>query len=130
MEKLTNDQMRTYFAENGLSYGRDVTKENVVLLHSFLTQELFVSDNFNKTYRMNSKIEYKTKNNKARDFIFAGLTCNAFYFTGREAVSFNTDGFIGFCGWSDSINNQPILRGFKKWVDFLVSIGEKNGTSN
>jgi len=122
MEKITENQMRDYFKDCGLTYAADVTQEKVTLLHSFLTQELFSSTNFDGSYRMNSKIEYKTRRNKARDFIFAGLTCNAFYFTGREAVSFNSDGFIGFCGWSDSINNQPILNGFKKWVDYLVSI--------
>ncbi|RHL22642.1 hypothetical protein DW029_08315 [Collinsella sp. AF38-3AC] len=29
---------------------------------------------------------------------------------GREAVSFNSDGFIGFCGWADTVNSQPIYR--------------------
>jgi hypothetical protein len=119
VEKLTENQMREYFENSGLTYATDVTYDKVTLLHSFLTQELFCSDNFNGSYRMNSKIEFKTKRNKARDFIYAGLTCNSFYFTGREAVSFNGHGFIGFCGWSDSVNNQPILRAFKKWVDFI-----------
>lgn len=34
---------------------------------------------------------------------------------GREAVSFNSDGFIGFCGWADSINSQPFYRAWRAW---------------
>lgn len=34
---------------------------------------------------------------------------------GREAVSFNSDGFIGFCGWADSQNSQPFYRAWRAW---------------
>lgn len=34
---------------------------------------------------------------------------------GREAVSFNSDGFIGFCGWADDQNSQPIYRAWHAW---------------
>lgn len=34
---------------------------------------------------------------------------------GREAVSFNSDGFIGFCGWADSVNSQPFYRAWRAW---------------
>lgn len=34
---------------------------------------------------------------------------------GREAISFNTDGFIGFCGWADTQNGQPIYRAWRRW---------------
>lgn len=129
-KKLTNDRARQLFKDQGLTYEKHVTYDNVVMLHSILVQELMSSDNFDCSYRMNSKIEYKTKRNKARDFVFAGLTCSAFYFTGREAVSFNNDGFIGFCGWSDNINNQPILRGFEKWMDWLLDRDERIGVAS
>lgn len=39
------------------------------------------------------------------------------YFKNREAVSFNYDGFIGFAGWADDKNVQPILSGFYCWID-------------
>ncbi|TLP41063.1 hypothetical protein [Arcobacter arenosus] len=35
---------------------------------------------------------------------------------GREAVSFNSDGFIGFCGWADSKNSKPILNAVTEWA--------------
>lgn len=34
---------------------------------------------------------------------------------GREAVSFNSDGFIGFCGWADEQNSQPFYRAWRAW---------------
>lgn len=47
---------------------------------------------------------------------YAEVRCKADYFDDREAVTFNTDGFIGFAGWADNTNVQPILEGFKEWV--------------
>ena len=35
---------------------------------------------------------------------------------GREAISFNSDGFIGFCGWADMQNSQPFLNAFRRWL--------------
>lgn len=52
---------------------------------------------------------------------FAELRCRADYFDNREAISFNTDGFIGFAGWADDTNVQPILDGFKAWVAEIAS---------
>lgn len=52
---------------------------------------------------------------------YAEIRCKAFYFDAREAVSFNTDGFIGFAGWADSENVQPVLAGFVDWVRALKS---------
>lgn len=47
----------------------------------------------------------------------AFLFCDGSYFNGREAISFNEDGFIGFCGWADSMNSRPFVSGFCRWVD-------------
>lgn len=52
---------------------------------------------------------------------FAELRCRADYFDNREAISFNTDGFIGFAGWADDTNVKPILEGFKRWVGELAA---------
>lgn len=34
---------------------------------------------------------------------------------GREAISFNRDGFIGVAGWADNKNVQPILKSLVEW---------------
>ncbi len=45
------------------------------------------------------------------------LRCQSYYFDDREAVTFNGDGFVGFAGWADRYNVQPILRGFVLWAE-------------
>ena len=115
--KLTSSDMREYFSDCGLSYSEHVNRENLSLLHSLMNIEMIKSGCLQSSFRMEPKMQFKQT--KKRGFEFAGLTCEAFYFGGREAVSFNGDGFIGFAGWSDNVNVQPILRGFKKWCDWL-----------
>lgn len=46
----------------------------------------------------------------------AYLRVDGRYWDGREAVSFNGDGFIGIAGWADDNNVQPFLRGFMRWL--------------
>lgn len=38
------------------------------------------------------------------------------YFSGREAISFNEDGFIGFAGWASDTNIKPFIRAFYRWI--------------
>ena len=45
------------------------------------------------------------------------ITVNSDYFNGREAITFNSDGFIGFGGWSDDYNVRPFVLAFLIWVD-------------
>lgn len=49
------------------------------------------------------------------------ITCSAYYFDKREAVSIYPDGFVGFAGWADDRNIQPFLKAFGAWTDDLVS---------
>jgi hypothetical protein len=51
------------------------------------------------------------------------IRCTAWYFKGRQArqcVTFQPGGFIGFAGWSDDTNIQPIIRAFMAWVDEMT----------
>lgn len=48
------------------------------------------------------------------------INCKSFYFDDREAVTFNSDEFVGFAGWADDRNVQPILSGFCSWVDEMA----------
>lgn len=44
------------------------------------------------------------------------------YFDRREAVTFGTSGFIGFCGWASSCNERPFLDGFREWCETFRTI--------
>lgn len=35
----------------------------------------------------------------------------------RQAMTFEPDGFIGFCGWADNNNMKPFVNGFMKWLE-------------
>ena len=49
----------------------------------------------------------------------AYLFVNSYYFTQREAISFNKDGFIGFAGWAGDSNVKPICEAFLEWCDYM-----------
>lgn len=45
-----------------------------------------------------------------------------------EVIQFNADGWIGFAGWADQGNTNPILRAFIEWCDALAATKEKEDT--
>ena len=61
---------------------------------------------------------------------YAEIRCRSYYFDNREAISFNTDGFIGFAGWADDQNVQPIVEGFKAWVSELAATQTTEGAGH
>lgn len=116
---MTNDEARQHFKDCGLDYSV-LTKENIRRLRIILADKLKESGLFNGTYRMNPK--YKVYEHKTLGFCFE-LTCRAYYFDKREAITFNHDGFIGFAGWASSHNVAPIIGGFIQWCKELVHGG-------
>lgn len=113
--KRTRDHARQAFQDAGLNYGY-VTEESLQRLRNLINDKMTASGLMNGTYRCRQKTTLQNVGNRK---FFAGITCQAFYFDKREAVSFNRDGFIGFAGWSDDTNVQPILAGFLEWVNEL-----------
>lgn len=92
-----------------------VTCENIneVQLHHLLVclrKSLKAAPNFEGSMRM--------VNRNASKFLY----CKTNLWSSREAVSFNTDGFIGFCGWADSDNVKPFLRGIEYWLQDLPNL--------
>jgi len=79
-----------------------------------------VAANLIRGYRMNRSLNLRHKAGKP---VQAELRCRAFYFRSREAVTFRSDGWIGFCGWASDENAVPILEGFRKWVASLQRDG-------
>lgn len=59
----------------------------------------------------------KDRNSKMKE---AYIRCSADYFTGREAISFNSDGFIGFCGWASSVSSEPFAEAFMLWLNEIL----------
>ena len=117
----TNDEAREYFKNKGLTY-TDVTEGDIAVLLMMLGQELKKSNKTGETsvntMHMSRVVRMKKRTNGS--IIKCFLFQNSHYFTQRECISFNENGFIGFAGWADEGNLNPIRRAFMKWCDMLA----------
>lgn len=117
----TNDEARQYFADKGLTYN-DITEGDILTLVMLLNKHIKAANKDNETsvdsmYLSSKKVIKKRTNGKV---LACYLYLNSHYFTRRECISFNEDGFIGFAGWADQGNTNPILRAFLEWCDILA----------
>ena len=121
----TNEEARQYFRRKGLSY-HDITEGDILSLLMLLNREIKKSNKAGETsvstMHMSSKIGMKKRTNGT--IIKCFLYVNSHYFTRREAISFNEDGFIGFAGWADQGNTNPLLRACLRWCDDLAEAKE------
>lgn len=117
----TTNEAREYFKNKGLTYD-SISEGDILVLSMMLEKELKKSNKSGETsvstMTLSKKIDMKKKTNG--HIICCFLYMNSHYFTQREAISFNRDGFIGFAGWADTGNTNPLLRGFLKWCDYLA----------
>lgn len=107
-----SNSMRDKFAQLHISISA-LNLEHYLKLHSMLSQALPASGLFEGQFRMDVFDTARMRH----------LTCSAGYFSGREAISFNESGFIGFAGWASSTNCEPIYVAFSDWVQWLAGIG-------
>ncbi len=104
---MTNDDIRTILAEKGITTD-GVTLKQLMELHDLLSEEMQKSGCFRGTFAINDlELDGRSK----------FLTCKADYFDNREAVSFNSDGFIGMAGWASSENLKPIQTAVMRWAE-------------
>lgn len=99
--KNTNEA-RDAIAKAGITT-ENVTEPQLKALRGFIDARMVESGNYHNTFRMDRDVS-------------KFMTCSTDQWTGREAVSFNQDGFIGFAGWSDRNNIQPFLLGVGDWL--------------
>lgn len=115
---MTRDDARAAFARN-LTYAQ-VQANDVRALEGYLCIE------YARHSREGSDIELhapRVKRHEPKVVVAstggireAYLRVSGRYFDGREAVSFNADGFIGIAGWADDGNVQPFVRGLMRWI--------------
>lgn len=117
----SNNEAREYFKSKNLSYD-SINEGDILVLIMLLQKEIKKSvkagETSVSTIYLSSKVNMKKKSNGS--IIHCYLYVNSHYFTRREAISFNPDGFIGFAGWADQGNTNPLLRAFLKWCDYLA----------
>jgi hypothetical protein len=108
---MTRDQARELFNASGLTFSV-INQQSMQRLRTHINEQMIKSGCMLGTFRCRQRgIVKQTPNG-----LYAEIRCKADYFDNREAISFNTDGFIGFAGWADEKNVQPILSGFANWV--------------
>lgn len=115
----TTQEARDYFSKCGLTYD-DITEGDILALVMLLNKEIKKSNQdleTSVTMTLSKRVDFvnSPKHTCKRCFLYM----NSHYFTQRECISFNQDGFIGFAGWADTGNTNPILRAFLKWCDVL-----------
>lgn len=108
---LNRNEVRALFASAKLDY-TVLTPKNMQRLRTLINDQMKASGCFKDTFRCRQRATIRDG--------YAELRCKAFYFESREAVTFNSDGFIGFAGWADEKNVQPVLAGFKEWIKGLT----------
>ena len=127
----TRDFARDYFKSYGLTYG-DIVEGDIAVLVMLLDQEIKLSNKINETstgtMTLSRKIDFIDNSNDTMAECY--LYVNDRYYENRECISFNADGFIGFCGWADPGNTNPILRAFLQWCDFLSKSNLINHSNN
>lgn len=109
---MTRDEARAAFADADLDYSV-LSDRNLKRLRDLINDEMRSSGCINGSLR--AKQRFSKRRGPNGDW--AHLKCNAYYFDDRQAITFEPHGFIGFAGWADETNVQPILSAFVAWVD-------------
>ena len=135
---MTRDEARAYFKEKGLTYA-DISCTDLRLLSSLLDRqfaqerrERIEADRPIHWQRVAGiRGEYETTGG----MIWTSIAAKGATFMTTNAISFNRDGYIGFCGNASDENLQPVLAAFVAWVDELAEIkkivegGAEDGSS-
>ena len=125
---MTTSEARAYFQEKGLTYA-DITLDDLHYLKELLDEQFIhqrkerMKDHHKPLYwkRVNEAKYYKGQfDPETGTLVCAFLTGKGEYFSAREVISFNRDGFIGFCGAADSENTVPVVAAFVEWCDWLA----------
>ena len=103
---------RALWTASGLDYAV-LTTPNLRRLISLIDAEMKASGLIRGSFRMCAKFDLRHRSEVPMQ---AELRCSAVYFKRREAVTFGSDGFVGFAGWADDENVKPVLAGFARWV--------------
>ena len=117
--KTCSDKARQAFIDAGLDYG--------ILWYSSLNILLRrVNDCLKKhgedhpDFQMHAR-QWKIVEGSGGRIKSAFLEVDGPYFEKREAISFNSDGWIGFAGWACTENAEPFTNAFLLWVKECAS---------
>ena len=136
MSELNRDNLRIKFKEN-FNYDQIGCKQ-LNSLKELLVKELSAYKNVSLYNTFTMRLARLTIKDGTKDLIgYVGAEKYVFFklkgiindsiskpfyhFKDRECISFNPGGFIGFAGWADDRNVQPILKAFDKWMNEMIT---------
>ena len=114
---MTRNEARAHWEASGLTYDA-LTHESLETLRKMVDRSLKASGLIRGTFRMRPTRNILREGGGRK---VAELRCKADYFEDREAITFDPYYFIGFAGWADDTNIQPILSAFCAWVDEMAA---------
>lgn len=120
MQVLTSAFCRALFTSLGFAYD-DIRHCDLDALQGYIAIECArshragMTPHFMTPRRKSDSLCCKMKPEGGLEKAYIKIDCLD-QWNGREAISFNDDGFIGFCGWADTQNSQPFLNAFRRWL--------------
>lgn len=114
--RIRAEKLRKKFKDDGLDYSM-INEEHILYLRLLLSRELETYDHLKMCLK--APLVKDVKVLKRTGLRHAEIKVNSHYFTGREAITFNENGFIGFAGWASDYNLKPFVDAFDKWIDWL-----------
>ena len=118
-QRIRAEKIRQKFKDYGLNYGM-LNEEHISHLRILVTKELKKHKNLKMHLKAPRVKDIKVL--KRTGLRYAEIFVNAHYFSGREAITFNQNGFIGFAGWASDYNVKPFIDAFDKWIDWLKEV--------
>ena len=117
---MNSDQARVYFEYSELTYAK-LNRFTIDLLANMIQTEIMKQRiEIPDTALLNVEPpKYTAKQLKTGTFSGFELTVSGTYFSKREAITFNENGFIGFAGWASGYHKEPFTVGFIKWCDAI-----------
>ncbi|WP_431030030.1 hypothetical protein [Lysinibacillus sp. LZ02] len=121
-ERIRVQKLRDKFKLLGLDYGL-LDEGHIQMLRSHLTHEFkhFAGE---ITFNLSPARKKDIKVLKRTGLQYAVIQVDGDYFSRREAITFNANGFIGFAGWASDYNLLPFANAFEKWMNWLTEVIE------
>ena len=122
---MTRAEARAYFEEKGLTYS-DISCTDLGLLTSLLNMRFAEARRARiaagKPVHWQRVVGIRGDYKGNGGIISAHVVAKGATFTVTNAISFNRDGYIGFCGEASEEHLQPVLAAFAEWCDRLAEI--------
>lgn len=122
---MTREEARAYFKSKGLTYS-DISCTDLELLTSLLNMRFAEARRARiaagEPVHWQRVIGVRGEYRASGSMIWTSITAKGASFSITNVISFNRDGFIGFCGEASEEHLQPVMAAFAEWCDRLADI--------